>query len=256
MHVFSSNIDKNDFISYNYIIMKYKLNRIIQLIIINLITLTRFFGAISLPFIYHYWGPSVCALVTIILFFTDAVDGFLARALHASTFFGSVLDGACDKLLNAMSFILLALTYNVMIFPLILEVCILIVMYSTYRNGGNVQSSKTGKIKTLILDVCVVLLFAVISLPTYSLNNEFVTYLINNTDSIVYIFGCVITIASLIALGGYIKTNKETIKDPKMIHIKKQKRVLKPYKSIVRMFFDSEYYYKHKDESIMKQLYK
>lgn len=236
--------------------MKYKLNKIIQLVLINAITLTRFFGAILLPFIYSRGGPSVCALITVILFLTDAVDGFLARALHISTFFGSCLDGACDKLLGVMAFILLGLEYNIMIPPLILEICILCVMYSTYRNGGNIQSSKIGKIKTIILDICIVLAFAVISLPTFELDGFFYMYLIQNTDSVVSLFGCIITIACTTALGDYIKKNKETIHDPNMIHIKEQKRVLKPFKKIIWMLFDSNYYYKHKDESIMKQLYK
>lgn len=242
--------------TYNNIIMKYKLNKIVQLGLVNIITLTRFFGAISLPYIYINGGASVCALVTVILFLTDAVDGFLARALHISTFFGSCLDGACDKLLGIVAFIILGLEYNIMIPPLVLEICILCVMYNTYRNGGNVQSSKIGKIKTIILDICIVLAFAVISLPTFELKGHFAQYLILNTENLVSLFGCIISIACMTALGDYIKKNKQTIKDPKMIHIKEQKRVLKPFKNILWMLFDSDYYYKHKDESIMKQLYK
>ena len=132
----------------------------------------------------------------------------------------------------------------------------LCVMYNTYRNGGNVQSSKVGKIKTVILDICVVLAFLVISLPTFELKSNFAQYLILNTDNVVSLFGCVISISCMAALGDYIKKNKQTVRDPKMIHIKEQKRVLKPIKKIIWMLFDSEYYYNHKDESIMKQLYK
>ena len=118
--------------------MKYSALKIIELVFVNLITTTRLLGAFALPFIYVYHGPSVCALITIILFLTDAIDGFLARRLKISTFLGSMLDAFSDKLLNGISFIILGIEYNIMFAPLILELSILYTNYSTYRFGGNV----------------------------------------------------------------------------------------------------------------------
>ena len=72
--------------------MKYSASKIVELVIVNLITLTRLVGALLLPLIYIKYGPSICAIWTIVLFATDAIDGFLARTLKISTFFGSAMD--------------------------------------------------------------------------------------------------------------------------------------------------------------------
>ena len=99
--------------------------KIFWLIIINSITSIRFTGALLLPLIYHLQGPSFTAICTLILFSTDMIDGFLARTLKLSTFFGSALDASCDKILNTIAFILLGLNYPAMLIPLILEISIL-----------------------------------------------------------------------------------------------------------------------------------
>ena len=89
--------------------MKKSSTKIFKLFIINTITIIRLIGAFILPFIYSKYGSSIVSVVIIGLFLTDAIDGFLARHLHASTFFGSILDGASDKILNAISFVILGL---------------------------------------------------------------------------------------------------------------------------------------------------
>ena len=126
--------------------MNKKVLKTIELILVNTITMTRLIGAVILPFIYYYYGASIVSIIIICLFLTDTIDGFLARKLKVSTFFGSLIDGISDKLLNFISFILLGFINIFMFLPLIIEISIIYTMYSTYRYGGNVQSSKTGKI--------------------------------------------------------------------------------------------------------------
>ena len=133
----------------------------IKLILINSITITRLIGSLILPFVYYKYGASLVSLFIIILFLTDAIDGFLARKLKCSTFFGSILDACSDKLLNAISFIILSLEYTIMLAPLIIEISIMYTIYSTYRYGGNVQASRIGKNKTIILDIFVILSFII-----------------------------------------------------------------------------------------------
>ena len=82
--------------------MKYSASKIVELVIVNLITLTRLVGALLLPLIYIKYGPSICAIWTIVLFATDAIDGFLARTLKISTFFGSAMDGISDSFESAV----------------------------------------------------------------------------------------------------------------------------------------------------------
>lgn len=223
--------------------------------LVNLITSIRLIGALMLPFIYYNNGPGVVSIYIIILFLTDSIDGFLARTLKVSTFFGSLIDACSDKVLNTISFIILGLEYNIMFAPLIIEISILYTCYSTYRYGGNVRTYLIGKIKTIILDVLVIASFILISLTTIKNKTTFITNLINNTNTIIYIFAAVITLFSLLTLFDYIKKYKIVRLNPKCIEKKYEKKKKKSNKWIIKHLFDTEYYQKHRTESIMKQLY-
>lgn len=231
--------------------MKKEVPRKLKLIFVNTITLIRLIGALLLPFIYHKYGASIVSLSIIIIFLTDAIDGFLARKLNVSTFFGSMLDGLSDKLLNVVSFVILGLEYDIMLTPLILEISILYTIYSTYRYGGNIQSSRIGKIKTIILDVFVVLSFVLLSLPALKINT-----FKNYNEEIISVFALIIIISCLLALYDYLKKNKKARSNPKCFEIKHQEKNKKPLKLILKQLFDTNYYLKHKDESILKQFYK
>lgn len=236
--------------------MKRNLLKIIELIFVNLITMTRLLGAFALPFIYIYKGPSISSIVILILFLTDAIDGFLARTFKISTFLGSMLDAISDKLLNTVSFILLGLTYKIMIPPLILEISILLISYSTYRYGGNVQSSRVGKIKTIILDICVIFSFVLISLNAFNTNNHIINYFINNVATYINIFGSIISISCIIALLDYTKKYKKVRNNPKNKKISFKGRTRKKFKEVIKDGVDTNYYAIHKDESILEQFYK
>ena len=226
-----------------------------KLIIVNLVTSIRLIGAIALPFVYYKYGVTQAAVFIIILFLTDTIDGLLARTLHVSTFFGSVMDAVSDKLLNAIAFIILGLEYNIMIAPLAIEVAIMYTSYSTYRYGGNVQSSVTGKIKTVVLDVFVILSFVLLALPTLHVKKYFIIKLISLTDFLIHIFGFIILLACLIALVDYMGKNKIARSNPKAMINKYKEKKKKPAKMIISHLFDIEYYKEHKNESIAEQFY-
>ncbi len=205
-----------------------------------------------MPIIFYKYGNSVTALIVLILYLTDAIDGLLARKLHLTTFFGGAMDAMCDKLLNFVAFILLGLMYNIMFCPLVLEITIILINYLIYRHGGNVQTSKTGRLKTIILDIFVILSFVVISLPAlkiYIFTNNIVKLLIN-------IFSIIIVVVDFITIIDYDKKYKLVKNDPKITHIKYQNRKRKTINDIKHDLFDTEYYLKHKNESILKQFYK
>lgn len=227
-----------------------------MLVFVNVITLIRLFGAIALPFIYIKYDMNVVALISLILFLTDAIDGFLARTFKVSTFFGSAMDAFSDKALNTISFILLTLDYTIMLCPLILEMAILLINYQIYRFGGNVQSSITGKIKTIILDLFVILSFTILSLPLLNTSSHTILYFVKNIDSYISFFATIIIIAEIITIIDYDKKYKIVRNDPKKIHVKYQKRTKKNAKEFLHDIFDIEYYAKNKNESILKQLYK
>ena len=228
---------------------------LIKIILINLITLTRLIGAFTLPFIFVFKGAPIGAIVTIILFATDWIDGLLARKLNACTLWGAGMDALCDKLLNICSFSLLGSVYNKMLLPLLIEIAIMYTNYSSYRYGGNVKSTKIGKIKTVILDVLVILSFCIIGLQVFNSNSKVIIYLINKTPELINLFSCIITVACLVALIDYVKRNKEVRKNPKSEKAKKEIKHLKPFKQLMNDLLDTEYYKKHKEESIIKQFY-
>ncbi len=232
--------------------MKNKLIRIILIIFINSITLTRLIGSFVLPFIYYKYGVSIASIVILALYLTDAIDGFLARRLHASTFFGCAMDALSDKLLNFVAFILLGLTYNIMFCPLILEITIMLINYLIYRHGGNVSTSKTGRFKTIILDIFVILCFVILSLPALNIN----LFSTSTLNILINIFTMVIIIFDFITIVDYDKKYIMTKNNPKLIHIKYQNRKRKTIKEAKHDLFDTEYYLKHKNESIVKQFYK
>ncbi len=236
--------------------MKYKKLKNFELILVNTITLCRFFGALILPIIYHIYGINLVAIITIILFSTDAIDGFLARKLKISTFFGCTMDALSDKTLNAVLFILLGIEYRFMIPPLILEILIFYISCLTYKNGGNVKSTKIGKIKTIILDICVIISLLLLSLPKLNIESIIIDYIIVYTKFYIMILSSIITISCLVALLDYIKKYKDARFNPKYIKIKKRKKIGKSFNEIIAKLFDIDYYSKHKDESIMDQLYK
>ncbi len=236
--------------------MKNKVIKNFMLVFVNVITLIRLFGAIALPFIYIKYDMNVVALISLILFLTDAIDGFLARTFKVSTFFGSAMDAFSDKALNTISFILLTLDYTIMLCPLILEMAILLINYQIYRFGGNVQSSITGKIKTIILDLFVILSFTILSLPLLNTSSHTILYFVKNIDSYISFFATIIIIAEIITIIDYDKKYKIVRNDPKKIHVKYQKRTKKNAKEFLHDIFDIEYYAKNKNESILKQLYK
>ena len=79
--------------------------------------------------------------------------------------------------------------------------------------------------------------------------------MINNTGLIINIFAIVILIFCLLTLNDYIKKYKLARKNPKCMDIKYEEKNRKPIKLIFKQLFDTDYYKKHRTESIMKQLY-
>jgi phosphatidylglycerophosphate synthase len=235
--------------------MNKRTTKILKLILVNLITSIRLIGALSLPFIYYKNGASTVSIFIIIIFLTDFIDGFLARRLKVSTFFGSALDALSDKILNAVSLIILGLEYNIMLAPLVIEVAIIYTSYNTYRYGGNVQSSFTGKLKTAILDICVVLSFVLLALPKLNIDLNIIHTLIIYTDTIIFVLTIISLGATIAALYDYMKLNFVARLNPNSKEIKYEEKNRKPTKLLIHELFDTNYYLKHKNESIMKQLY-
>ena len=105
------------------------------------------------------------------------------------------------------------------------------------------------------MDICVIVSFLLLSLRVVDI--DFVPlFVINKTSYIINILGCICTIAEVIALNDYKKIYLLTRSVPKTIKINYKELKKKKIKEVINDAFDTEYYLRHKDESIMKQFYK
>ena len=82
-----------------------------KMIIVNFITSIRLIGSFVLPIIYYKCGINIASLIIIILFLTDAIDGFLARKLKVSTFFGCIIDAFEDLAVIAIIILILGIVF-------------------------------------------------------------------------------------------------------------------------------------------------
>ena len=133
--------------------------------IVNSVTAARFLGSFGVIPVFQALGGTAAALFSVVFLLTDWIDGFLARKLKASTFFGALFDGTGDKIYGIMCFLLL-MTINPVVFsiPLLMELGIVLVQIKKLKSGLNVQSNMTGKVKTWFLGASIVGSFLAVDL--------------------------------------------------------------------------------------------
>ena len=112
------------------------------------------------------WSRPVCALIFSMASVTDWLDGYLARKLGQQSSFGAFLDPVADKLMIAVSLLLLVAEYTQI--WLTLSACIIIgreIVISALREwmaelGKRqlVSVSWVGKVKTAIQMVAIILM--------------------------------------------------------------------------------------------------
>ena len=206
------------------------------LIIVNIITLSRIVGSIFLFPIFFAYGKIVVGLILAFLFFTDSVDGYLARKYDVSTFFGSIIDSICDKVIIIVSCLLLCFINKFMYICIILEALIFMVNLYALMQNGNIKSSKIGKTKMWILTICVTLGFFL----------SFDSNLVNILIAVPAIISELVTVIDYIVKASKLKPSIK-IKAPKY----------KKSSEIKFMLFDPEFYKKHKDEKgLISNIYK
>lgn len=126
-------------------------------IIVNCLTGSRILGALCMPVIFSMSSITGLLLLLSFLFVTDFLDGRLARAWKVQTKGGALLDPICDKALAFSCIISLVGTQSLLLIPLFLELCITGINVSRLFRGENTPSSITGKIKTWLLSITLVL---------------------------------------------------------------------------------------------------
>ena len=225
----------------------------IKFIIVNLITFSRIIGSIVLPIIYFIKGIESLAFFVIILFLTDLIDGKLSRLWKVESFLGGIMDAVSDKLFAFVMLSIISYEYHLMFIVLFLEFIIFVINTLAFSENKNVQSSKMGKVKTAILDICVSILFLYKARSMYEsyLTIKFNEFLINSQYPISYLLSGIIIGMEILTISDYSKNRLKQASYKSM-----KDKELRSYKEIWKMLIDREFYIKNKDERLKKYLYK
>lgn len=215
------------------------MKKIIPKIIVNLITLTRLIGAILLPFIFLKYDFKIIFIITLIIYVTDLLDGFLARTFKCSCFFGAILDTISDKMLNMVVLVILGLKNRIMFIVLAMEVLIALVNLCKYKEGFNIRVNVFGKVKMLILGLTVLICY--------------IAYTTTKFDMI-FLSGLIYTLIGMqiITLFTYLI---DPIKNPKFKVKIESKMKLKNKKEILNILFNTDFYLENREKPLKVLLY-
>ncbi len=124
---------------------------------------------------------------------TDCFDGWFARKYNVTSEFGANLDTVCDKLFILFVILPVFLKEPIYFFCiLLLELIISIINIYSKIKGKEPKSSILGKLKTIVLDCSVGLLY--------------LNYLILIDSKIIYTFFYLTIIMQIITIIGYLKS--------------------------------------------------
>ncbi len=146
----------------------------------NILTMTRI--CLIPILLFFFWVDTVIGhYMTTIIFvcasITDYVDGYIARAWHAQTSFGRVLDPIADKLLVAATLMMLVYYHRAPVLPTIAILCreILVSGLREYLAEIKVPMpvSKIGKVKT----ACQMLAIVVLLLTDEVIHIPYISYI-------------------------------------------------------------------------------
>lgn len=221
-----------------------------KIFFVNLLTVLRIIGTIFLIPVYKKYGAIKAVLLSVGCYITDLLDGILARRLQASTFFGALLDGAADKLLTLINFIILFFITPYAIIPIIFEFFIVLVQTYKYFNNYNVQSNAIGKLKVWILAITIMFVFLVSDINNLSFIPVHIQkYILSINDYYFWILLPALVI-ELIALVSYIL---------EIIYVDNKKYnvvVAKSDSEGNHFWLDPDFYSLHKDDANLKELRK
>ena len=238
------------------------MKKIFAVILVNLLTTVRIVGVVCLLPIFLHFGGVAAALLSIACYLTDWIDGIIARKCHVSTFFGSVFDGVADKMFSVANLIVLFTITKYAIVPILFEAAIIIIQTIKYHKNENVQSSKTGKLKTWIVSLTVVLLYLLIDIKSLTfLPSNFINYIAGLNQ--VKLFGLVfipLYIFEVLTLLSYLKFLKnynpaQKPEYPKVdIKLKPATSLKNRFDNFCTLWLNNEFYEKYKDCAGLKEI--
>lgn len=181
----------------------------------NIITLSRI-ALIPVMAVFFYltvipYNYLIAAVIFLLCAFTDFLDGYIARKKNLVTNMGKFLDPIADKVLIAAALIFLC-GVNAIKIPCFLEIGTALILARELIIGGFRQvaaannviiaADRSGKLKTVVQDIAVVLVFLICE---EKLKNNVLDYFAYS----VFGLAVVLTIYSGVA---YIVKNKQVLK--------------------------------------------
>lgn len=134
----------------------------------NLLTIIRLFLVPVFILVYTGEDVAVARITAAAIFFiasvTDVLDGYIARKYNKVTDFGKLADPVADKLMQLSAIGCLAINKRISMWILVLfifkEAVMILGGINLLREKFVVQSKWTGKIATVILFMCVMIILA------------------------------------------------------------------------------------------------
>jgi len=231
--------------------------------IVNFLTLLRLIGTIILIPLYKTFGGKVAGMISFFCYFTDSIDGILARKWKVSTFFGALFDGFADKLFTIINFILLYLITPYALVPIVIEILIVVVQMIKFSCNLNIQSNIVGKAKVWFLALSVVLTFLVSDISNIRyLSLNFRNWILSIPSNILYLYLLLpaiimetLTLFSYMIEICYPKNIEIITTKPKKSE--KSKLTFEERKEYIKnVWLCPEFYEKHKDDTNLRDLKK
>lgn len=129
----------------------------------NLLTLSRI---ILLPFIltsFLFGKPFLAILFIAIAEISDLLDGRIARKYKLVTKFGAYLDACCDKIFifSLMICLFAMIDVNIELLGMVFVLELIIMLVNSYYRilGYDTSVNIYGKIKTMLLDLCIIIFY-------------------------------------------------------------------------------------------------
>lgn len=125
----------------------------------NLLTSIRLLAPIPFNILYFSNNLMGATIVLAIAFFTDCIDGKIARKYNIVSTFGASLDAISDKIMVIGVIIPACFSNRFLLINLLLELIIVITNSFACLMGVKVKSSNLGKFKTWPLFITIILVY-------------------------------------------------------------------------------------------------
>lgn len=203
-------------------------------IFVNALTIFRCIFTFAMPFLIDNISNIAFILIIAILFFTDCLDGFISRKYNAQTLFGSMMDTIADKVLCIVLILCISNKTTILYMILVGEILIATMNLIGTINSVPLVAIMVGKAKMWFLAVTTILGYV---------------YYFGWCDKIyVIVPGIIVVIMQIFVILGYgnkIRRVKE---------VRKEKIKFKKGAELKYALFNTEYYLKTMDVSILEKL--